>query len=159
MLTPVVWKEKTHEEFAMIECAADDEMLDLLTEVSAEPDRGSIAPVVLYALQQYTNIRMLDEALGGVALNNRKKPAATAMRRLYERWCKDADALIVRAKQLGLHRGMGADFTALDAAVGRTQAMLKVTLESLDRADEQIRNGQTHTLEEVRRELRAAAGR
>ena len=143
----------------MIECATDDEMLDLLIEVNAEPELGSIAPVVLYALQQYTNIRMLDEAFDGVALNNHKKPAATAMRKLYERWCKDVDALIARAKHLGLHKGMGADFAALDAAVGRTQAMLKVTLESLDRADEQIRNGQTHTLEEVRRELRAAAGR
>jgi len=125
---------------------------------AVSPEEAARALMML-AMANYVALRQFDQGMGGLALDRRRRPAAVAVRDLYEQWSAQADDLLRRLQQLGLQDLVGADFECLATAVARTQAMLSVTLESLDRADEQIRTGQTFTLEEVRRELRAAAGR
>lgn len=143
-------------------------LLDLLSpaDITAESgDEGAVSPVeaarslMMLSMANYVALRQFDQAMGGLALDRRNRPAALAMRGLYEQWSTQAEELLGRLRQLGLRNFAGADFECLATAVGRTRAMMSVTLESLDRADEQIRTGQTFTLEEVRRELRAAADR
>src|SRR3954454_4768121 len=105
----------------MDEPGGTDAVSDLMAELASDPECGNLGPVIVFAIQQYTNLRMLDEALGGLTLHNHRRPAAIAMRKLYERWCTDADALLARAKRLGFHECRSAEFMALSLVVGRTQ--------------------------------------
>jgi hypothetical protein len=108
-----------------------------------------------YTMDEYRSIRKLEDALG----ENRSAPfdrqLAGSLRRLYDQWVRRADELLTRVRDLQLRDRLTVRFEELDHAVGRTMVMLNVTLEDLDRADEEIRAGQTVSLEEVRRELRA----
>lgn len=155
----------------MIEMRTPTPLLDLMVIPTPSPEGGAAAPppghavasarvLMAFAKEQHDSLRRLDDAMGGyVTLRQDNRPAALAMRRLYEAWSAQADELLNRVRQLGLREQLAEEYNTLDGVVGRTQAMLSITLESLDRADEQIRTGQTYSLEEVRRELRAAAGR
>ena len=153
----------------MIQSNASTPLLDLLSPGDHPATSGDLAPVhspveaarslMMLALANYVALRQFDQGMGGLALNRRNRAAAVAMRSLYEQWASQADELLSRMRQLGLRNSAGSDFECLDTAVARTRAMLSVTLESLDQADEELRAGRTCTLEEVRRELRAAAGR
>jgi hypothetical protein len=112
-----------------------------------------------FALAEYGRIVELDVSRGRIALRYSDRQGALAMRRLYQQWSDEADQLLRRLKELGHAGQLGGRYDQLEHAVGRTLAMLGVTLESLERADRQIEAGQTKSIEEVRRELRAAAGR
>jgi hypothetical protein len=111
-----------------------------------------------FALAEYARIAELDAGMGRLALCHADRAGAVAMRRLYQQWADQADDFLRLLRGHGLRERLGAKFEELEAAVGRTLAMLSITLESLERAEEQFRTGQTYTLEEARRELRAAAG-
>jgi hypothetical protein len=111
-----------------------------------------------FALAEYGSIVELDLGMDRLALRYADPQGAVAMRRVYQQWVNQTEELLDRVRGHGLRDRLGAKYEELERAVGRTLAMLSVTLESLERADEQFRTGQTQTLEEVRRELRAAAG-
>ncbi len=115
------------------------------------------ARLIRWSLDEYGHIRSVDE-MPPHPTDPAERQMFVLMRRAYADWASDAEAVLARVASLK----DGAPIegrTALEDAVGRTRAMLSVSLEDLDQAEEQIRNGQTVTLEEVRRELRAASGR
>jgi len=140
-------------------------LLDLLAP--PPPDAASAAgtpagPVVDravglldFALAEYERIRKLDEALGLLALKYSDRSGALAIRQLYRQWADQSDELLDRVRGYGLRERFAAPFDRLEDAVGRTRAMLSITLESLEQADEEIRTGNVMSLGEVRRELRA----
>jgi hypothetical protein len=117
------------------------------------------ARLIDFAIAEYQRIAELDLGMGQLSLRHTDPQGATAMRRLYQQWVVHTEELLERVCGYGLRDGLGAGYEELERAAGRTQAMLSVTLESLSAADEQFRKGETFSLEEVRRELRAAAGR
>jgi hypothetical protein len=108
-----------------------------------------------FALAEHERIKALDVGMGRIALNYEDPRGAAAMRRMYQQWADQSDGLLRRVKQHGLHGRLGAKFDALQNAVGFTLAMLSLTLESLRSGAEQVRRGETVSIEEVRRELRA----
>ena len=140
-------------------------LLDLLDLPSGDPSAGDSSAngaladrarrLVAFSLADYERIRGLDEDLGLLALRYKDPQGANAIRRLYRQWAEQADALLHRLRTDGLRERLSADYEKLDYSVGRTLAMLSITLESLKKADEQIARGEVHSLEEVRRELRA----
>lgn len=115
--------------------------------------------LINFALSEYQRIAELDLGMGRLSLRHTDPHGATAMRRLYQQWVGHAEELLERIRGCGLQDRLGAGYEELECAAGRTQAMLSITLESLAAADEQFRKGRTFSLEEVRSELRAAAGR
>lgn len=117
------------------------------------------ARLVDFAVAQYQRIAELDLGMGRLSLRYTDPPGAMAMRRMYQQWVVGAEELLERVRGRGLRDQLAGKYDELERAAGRTQAMLSVTLESLSAAEEQFRKGETFSLEEVRRELRAAAGR
>ena len=81
------------------------------------------------------------------------------MRQLYEAWLSAARELLARVRDMHKAGHHIERLEALEDAVGLTRALLMTTLDDIERGREQARRGETFTLEEVRRELRAAAGR
>ncbi len=80
-----------------------------------------------------------------------KEPKAEAdLRTEFEGWAQRADAAMARVKRWG---NQVHGFQELQHQHGRVGAMLSVTLEAALRARLQIREGRTHSREEVMREL------
>jgi hypothetical protein len=117
------------------------------------------ARLIDFADAEYQRIAELDLGMGRLSLRYTDPQGATAMRRLYLQWVVHTEELLERVRGCGLRDRLGAKYEELERAAGQTRAMLSVTLESLSAAAEQFRRGETFSLEEVRRELRAAAGR
>lgn len=142
-------------------------LLDLLPS-SSEPQTGEplnaselatrALQLIDFELSEYERITELDLGMGRLSLRHTDPHGAAAMRSLYQQWASQSDELLGRVRNRGLHERFGERYEELERAVGRTLAMLSVTLDSLAQAEEQARTGQTFSLEEVRRELRAAAG-
>ena len=130
---------------------------DVATPDDALADRA--ARLIDFALAEHERISALDIGMGRLALNYRDPQGATAMRRMYQQWADQSDELLRRVKSHGLARRLRGKFDALEHVVGVTLAMLSITLESARRGAEQVERGETVSIEEVRRELRAAAGR
>jgi hypothetical protein len=112
-----------------------------------------------FALAEHKRIAELDLGMGRLSLRFMDPQGANAMRGLYQQWAARADELLEGVRRYGLRERLGAKYEELERATGRTWAMLSITLQSLSEADEQFKKGETFSLEEVRRELRAAAGR
>jgi len=112
-----------------------------------------------FALAEHERISSLDIGMGRRALDHTDPQGAAAMRRMYQQWADETDALLRRVKTLGLCDRLRAKFDALDRSVGVTLAMLSITLESARRSAEQIERGEVVSIEEVRRELRARSPR
>lgn len=110
------------------------------------------------ALDEYRHIRALDEVPDGLPYVFDRQ-VAILLRHMYDQWATHAEALLKRIVKVQTPDRPVKGAEELNLAIGRTRAMLTVTLDSLDRAEEQFRNGQTYSLEEVRRELRASAQR
>ncbi len=84
---------------------------------------------------------------------------AEQLRAAWQRWADDADALLDQLRpqlRLKVHVIGAMD---LDYAIGRARAMLSLTPAAVISSREQVRRGAVQSAGEVRRELRAAAGR
>lgn len=143
-------------------------LLDLLRP--AEQSRTGLPPngdelaaraeqLIDFELAEYQRIVDLDLGMGRLSLRFTDPQGATAMRGLYQQWAGQAEELLRRVRGYGLSGRLGARIEELERATGRTLAMLSISLQSLSDAQEQFKKGETFSLEEVRRELRAAAGR
>jgi hypothetical protein len=105
-------------------------------------------------------LQELDTALAPVSGTSLGRRAAVMLRSMYQEWARDTESIVERVLRIGQSNGQ-----SLESAVrlrdehGRVMAMLSVTLEDMDQARDQIRRGETFTIEEVRRELRAAPHR
>lgn len=104
------------------------------------------AKFVAAALDEYRHLDALDHRDEDEPFD---RQTALMLRERFDVWATYAEALLDRVGP-----SVRGTSELLDA-VGRTRAMLSVTLEDLDHAEEQIRRGETVSLEEVRRELRA----
>lgn len=144
--------------------------LDLLSRSATEPaaatpitsaarDNSELiekaGALIDFSIAEHERIKALDLKLGRLALRYTDRQGAGAIRNLYEQWAYRAEELLERVHGLGLHRALAEQWGRLQDAVGMTRAMLSIPLDSLERADEQIRRGEVVSLEEVRRELRA----
>ena len=144
----------------MSDSVATTPLLDLLASPAGEQgtDRAlaeRAGQLMEFALAEYDRIAGLDENLGRLALRHTDRQGAAAIRRLYQQWVEQADELLHRVRTHGLRERLADGYEKLERAVGRTLAMLSVTLDSLERADEQIQKGEVVSAEEIRRELRA----
>lgn len=111
---------------------------------------------VAAALDEYRHIEALDRVPDEASFVFDRQ-TAVLLRQMFADWATHAEALLDR---LGPNDSAGAEVKGVDElsrALGRTRAMLSVTLEDLDRAAEQLRTGKTHSLEEVRREVRSGS--
>jgi hypothetical protein len=136
-------------------------LLDLLRSTAA---RGSArakrqlsevaAKLVASAMDDYRHVDELDRSMANQDPQAFDQEAAVVIRRLYNEWASQAEALLDRVLPLE-HSGVSvARATELVDAVGRTRAMLSVSLSDLDRAEQQLQRGEVKPVEEVRRELR-----
>ena len=81
------------------------------------------------------------------------------MRRLYEAWLGPAGELLARVRAMS---GGGQQIERVDElfeVVRLARGLLMTTVADIERGREQVRRGESVTLEEARRELRAGAGR
>ncbi len=138
--------------------------------VDSPPPYGGDAPAALRVrmanelvaacLDEYRHIEALD--LCGPRKNWRRihvRETEVQMRQLHEQWLAPARELLGRVGDM-LKAGQQIErFEEMQDAVGLTRVLLMTTMDDIERGREQYRNGQWVTLEEARRELRAAAGR
>lgn len=117
------------------------------------PQRRTLAErLIQWSIDEYKRLRNLDD-LPPHPRDPARRQMFVLMHKAYDEWATDAEAILERVAPM---RGDGpiAGWTELEDAVGRTRARLSVTLDDLDKAEEQIRNGQVISLEEVKHELR-----
>lgn len=130
---------------------------------SADSEQFSViaAEFVGATLADYRHIRKLDEIPSGQPLVFDRQ-VAILIRRMYEEWATQAEGLLMRLRTMKSGANANpivADVSELRDAVLRTRAMLSVSLEEIEEGIAECERGETVTLEEVRRELRAASGR
>jgi hypothetical protein len=88
------------------------------------------------------------------------RQAAGLLRSMYEEWGRDSGSVLERVHRVEKSGGRSVEGASrLRDGHGRVMAMLNVTIEDIDLARDQIRRGETFTVEEVRRELLAASHR
>jgi hypothetical protein len=81
------------------------------------------------------------------------------MRQLHEAWLAPARDLLARIRDMAAAGTRVERLEDLEDAVLTTRGLLAMTLDEIEAGREQARRGETYTIEEVRRELRAQAGR
>lgn len=84
-----------------------------------------------------------------------RKDVAIMLRLAYSQCAQDAEQVLQRVSRLEKRGKQIAGAEALRDALGRTQAMLSVSLEDISEAQQQGRQGNVRAAEELRRELRA----
>jgi hypothetical protein len=85
--------------------------------------------------------------------------SAESLRAAWVAWIESAERVLSRIRPLLAAKRHIAGAYDLDYAIGRARAMLNLSPEALRQRREQVRSGQTQSIEEVRRELRASPGR
>ena len=108
-------------------------------------------------LADWQRIRQFQEEF---APGNWEDPTAatavdTSIYAMYETWAAEADAVLIRVRQLSKTGSPIAGTEALEDAHGLAISRLKFTPENLARAMEQVRRGDFTPAEEMRNELRS----
>ncbi|HEV2294019.1 MAG TPA: hypothetical protein VGR35_09185 [Tepidisphaeraceae bacterium] len=114
---------------------------------------------VAAALAEAKALRQHDDRLYPPDGDGSGLASAQQLRAAWQRWADDAEALLEQLRpklRLKVHVIGALD---LDYAIGRARAMLTLTPEAVIFSREQMRRGSVQSAEEVRRELRAAAGK
>src|SRR6185503_15230150 len=104
--------------------------------------------LVRAAIAEFEQIEALDETMAPASPDDFDPHTAVLIRGMYDQWSRDADALLGRVAT-ALSKGAqieGAD--RLRDVVGRTMAMLSVSLEDIARGRRQFEEGRFHTIEE-----------
>ena len=116
--------------------------------------------LVAACLDEYRHIEALD--LCGPTKHWRRlyvRETETQMRKLHEAWLAAARDLLTRVQEMAAAGHPITGLGELEDAVLTTRGLLMMTLDEIEEGEEQARRGETYTLEEVRRELRAQTGR
>jgi hypothetical protein len=111
-------------------------------------------------LDEYRHVEALD--LCGPTKQWRRlyvRETETQMRELHEAWLAPARDLLTRMREMASTGRRIERLEELEDAVLTTRGLLVMTLDEIEEGREEARRGETYTLEEVRRELRAQAGR
>jgi hypothetical protein len=129
------------------------ETLTKLPELTVEQAEHWIAA----ALAEARALRQYDEHLYPRLPDDAALQVANPLHEAWRRWLDAAEALYARVRPLLRRHVAGAH--DLDYAIARARAMVEVTPETMQARRDQVARGETKSLEEVRRELRAASGR
>jgi hypothetical protein len=143
-------------------------LLDAIASAPSKYDGDAPAAVqlrlanelVAAALDEYRHLEALDVC--GPTRKWRRlyvRETEAQMRQLHEAWLAPARELLAGMREMRKGDQPIERLEELQDAVGFTRGLLMTTLDDIERGREQARNGEVFTLEEVRRELRAAAGR
>lgn len=115
---------------------------------------------VAASLDDFGHLQALDEC--GPQKNWRRlyvRETEAEMRRMYEAWLGPSGELLARVREMSGAGKQIERLAELVEAVRLARGLLMTTVDDIERGREQIRRGEFVTLEEARRELRAAAGR
>jgi len=132
-------------------------LLDVVLCSSGSADRwGPLAMQLIdSALDELRQIEKLDQSLAPQDPLDFDRQTAALIREMYERWVGEAELLLQRVARVESSRGRIASAQLLRDAVGRTRAMLSISLDAMEESRRQVREGRLIPVEEVRRELRA----
>jgi hypothetical protein len=119
----------------------------------ADRKQALIADLVGALVTQMHYLREFDGWLAPNEGAGFDRAAAIVLRTAYEQWVKTAGGAIERIERLNKSGLPVPNLSELIHQHGRAMAMLSTSLEDLDRARQQIKDGQTHSREEVLREL------
>lgn len=124
----------------------------------AERSVGIAAQLVEGALADLERIELLEKGLAPAGLSQFDRQSVALIRGLYEQWANDARALLDRADQAERRFGRIDRVRDLRDALGRTLAMLSVSIEDMEAGRRDILDGRMSSGEEARRELRLHTG-
>lgn len=115
---------------------------------------GQLAEAALGELRQ---IQVIEEGLAPAGLANFDRATVALIRGMYEQWAHQAQSLLDRIVQAERKFGAVPRAQALQDALGRTLAMLSVSLDDMEAGRRELMEGRVVSGEEVRRELRMGA--
>jgi len=137
------------------------QLLDHFLASDTSPERltkvaGHLVRSVLAELQQ---IELLDRSVAPDDPEQFDRTAATLIRGLYERWADETAGLLDRVGRLEHQTSTEIpDTNMLRHAHGRTRARLSISVDDMERSVQQGVRGETVTIHEIRRQLRARRG-
>jgi hypothetical protein len=123
----------------------------------AERSVGVAARLVQGALADLRQIEMLEEGLAPAGLTQFDRQSVALIRGMYEQWANEARGLLDRAAQVGRRFGRVEGAEVLHDSLGRTLAMLSISIDDMETGSREILDGRMISGEEVRRELRLHA--
>lgn len=114
------------------------------------------AQLIQESLAEIGHLQDMDKDLGNSSRSTTfDRQAAALLQGAYEDWARRGEALLGRVTRVEGRGTRVEGSQQLRDELGRVSAMLRVTLDDLDEAAEQVRRGEVFTLDEVRRELLA----
>jgi len=109
------------------------------------------------ALGELRRIQNIEEGLAPAGLTHFDRPTVALIRGMYEQWAHEAQSLLDRITQAQQKFGAIPKSEELRDALGRTLAMLSVSLDDMEAGRRDIVEGRVLSGEEARRELRLSA--
>ena len=134
-------------------------VFDAVLSSGQTPQRsGRVAAQLVHsALGELCDIQKLEDSVAPEDPLHFDGQTAGLIRGMYEAWTRGAEALLERVAVVERESGTVADAEVLRDALGRTRAMLSVSLDQMERGLRDVAEGRTVPAEEVRRELRLRA--
>jgi predicted transcriptional regulator len=131
-------------------------LLDKVLESAQKSGRSTLvaSKLIHAALTALQEIEDLDESLAPDDPLEFDRQTAASLREMYQRWAKEAEALLQRIGLVEKRNGGIAGSKALRDAHGKTMARLSISLDDMEEGLRDIAEGRTVPMEEVRRELR-----
>jgi hypothetical protein len=123
----------------------------------SERSVGVAGRLVDGALADLRQIEALEEELAPAGLARFDRQTVAVIRGMYEHWTHETRSVLDRAAQAERRFGKVDGVPVLRDALGRTLAMLSVTIDDMEAGRREIMEGRTVTAEEARRELRLHA--
>ena len=111
--------------------------------------------LVAASLSELAAVNGLDASLAPRGPAEFDRQAAVLLRGMYEQWSRDADAVVERAGRVTRLGREVPRLTELRDEQGRVLAMLKSSIDDIERARRQLGTAPTYTTQEVRNALRA----
>jgi len=115
---------------------------------------GQLAEAALGELRQ---IETIEEGLAPAGLTHFDRATVALVRGMYEQWAHETESLLDRIVQAERKFGAVPRVQSLRDALGRTLAMLSVSLDDMEAGRRELMEGRVVSGEEVRRELRLGA--
>lgn len=110
------------------------------------------AEVIRSALGDIRHIENLDESLAPTDPSNFDRRTVALVRGMYEEWARSVESLLTRIARVEERQGPLPDAQALRDALGRTSAMLSISMDRLEH-DHHLAQSSGIPIGEVRREL------
>jgi len=109
------------------------------------------------ALADLRQIEALEEGLAPAGLTQFDRQTVALLRGMYEQWAHESRSVLDRVAQAERRFGKVKGGDTLRDALGRTLAMLSVSIDDMEASRREITEGRIVSAEEVRRELRVHA--